>query len=184
MRTHAFFLLIMVIFMFMMRMKNYILFKESERMTLTFILLLILARKDDWWLFTTKGSYRFHLSTRQVRLDNPINIPNARFVRDNQGDFYVFNQTGVLHYFQKETGICKILSLIDAAQMMPAAEERYEVIQDNRGLIWISTFGYGLFVYNPQEDIISHYTYQETGKNLVHSNFLHSYYSITREMYG
>ena len=45
MRTHAFFLLIMVIFMFMMRMKNYILFKESERMTLTFILLLILARK-------------------------------------------------------------------------------------------------------------------------------------------
>lgn len=105
--------------------------------------------KDDWWLFTTKGSYRFHLSTRQVRLDNPINIPNARFVRDNQGDFYVFNQTGVLHYFQKETGICKILSLIDAAQMMPAAEERYEVIQDNRGLIWISTFGYGLFVYNP-----------------------------------
>lgn len=57
---------------------------------------------------------------------------------------------------------------------MPAAEERYEVIQDNRGLIWISTFGYGLFVYNPQEDIISHYTYQETGKNLVHSNFLHS----------
>ena len=55
-----------------------------------------------------------------------------------------------------------------------AAEERYEVIQDNRGLIWISTFGYGLFVYNPQEDIISHYTYQETGKNLVHSNFLHS----------
>ena len=130
--------------------------------------------KDDWWLFTTKGSYRFHLSTRQVRLDNPINIPNARFVRDNQGDFYVFNQTGVLHYFQKETGICKILSLIDAAQMMPAAEERYEVIQDNRGLIWISTFGYGLFVYNPQEDIISHYTYQETGKNLVHSNFLHS----------
>lgn len=130
--------------------------------------------KDDWWLFTTKGSYRFHLSTRQVRLDNPINIPNARFVRDNQGDFYVFNQTGVLHYFQKETGICKILSLIDATQMMPAAEERYEVIQDNRGLIWISTFGYGLFVYNPQEDIISHYTYQETGKNLVHSNFLHS----------
>ena len=80
----------------------------------------------------------------------------------------------MLHYFQKETGICKILSLIDAAQMMPAAEERYEVIQDNRGLIWISTFGYGLFVYNPQEDIISHYTYQETGKNLVHSNFLHS----------
>ena len=40
----------------------------------------------------------------------------------------------MLHYFQKETGICKILSLIDAAQMMPAAEERYEVIQDNRGL--------------------------------------------------
>ena len=64
--------------------------------------------------------------------------------------------------------------MIDATQMMPAAEERYEVIQDNRGLIWISTFGYGLFVYNPQEDIISHYTYQETGKNLVHSNFLHS----------
>lgn len=66
--------------------------------------------------------------------------------------------------FRRKTGICKILSLIDAAQMMPAAEERYEVIQDNRGLIWISTFGYGLFVYNSQEDIISHYTYQETGK--------------------
>lgn len=57
--------------------ENYILFKESERMTLTFILLLILARKMIGG-FYNKGSYRFHLSTRQVRLDNPINIPNAR----------------------------------------------------------------------------------------------------------
>lgn len=113
-------------------------------MTLDFHFTTHFGTKDDWWHFYNKRKLQVSFIYPAGKInDNPINIPNARFVRDNQGDFYVFNQTGVLHYFQKETGICKILSLIDATQMMPAAEERYEVIQDNRGLIWISTFGYG-----------------------------------------
>ena len=52
------------------------------------------------------------------------------------------------------------------------ADERFWVVQDARGLIWISTYGNGLFVYNPKIDEMTHYTYHVERFNRINSDFI------------
>ena len=35
--------------------------------------------------------------------------------------------------------------------------ERYHIVHDSRGIIWISTYGNGLFAYDPIEDKLEHF---------------------------
>ena len=52
-------------------------------------------------------------------------------------------------------------------------DERYHIIQDvPRGLIWISTYGNGLFVYDSQKEEMTHYSYHVDEFNRVNSDFL------------
>ena len=35
--------------------------------------------------------------------------------------------------------------------------ERYHIVHDSRGIIWISTYGNGLFAYDTTEDKLEHF---------------------------
>ena len=126
---------------------------------------------DEWIIFSREKCYAFNLSTRKV-IEPPLQIPNGRFVRDNKGNVYIFNGTGKLHFLDSESRKIKTFQLTSQEKISPASGEQYKVMIDKRGLIWITVFGNGLFIYNPHLDEMTHYTYQEEGRNRVCSNFL------------
>ncbi|WP_448787278.1 hybrid sensor histidine kinase/response regulator transcription factor [Bacteroides graminisolvens] len=102
------------------------------------------------------------------RLLNGKLIPNARFITDNKGNKWVFNGSGVL-WFCGKNNIFKPLVLIPPEVLSLVTVERYSVFHDSRNIIWITTFGNGLFAIDPITGKLNHFT----KKNGLPSNDLH-----------
>ena len=51
-------------------------------------------------------------------------------------------------------------------------KERYYIVHDSRGIIWISTYGNGLFAYDPATESIQHFTSDSGISSLLASNYL------------
>lgn len=50
--------------------------------------------------------------------------------------------------------------------------ERYHIVHDSRGIIWISTYGNGLFAYNTITEELQHFDFQIDGFSHISSNYL------------
>jgi signal transduction histidine kinase/ligand-binding sensor domain-containing protein/DNA-binding response OmpR family regulator len=90
-------------------------------------------------------------------LFNRQNVQNASFYTDNKGNKWVYNVSGSIWrqisdtHFEKFNLIpSNILSTIDA--------ERYDIYHDSRNIIWITTYGNGLFALNLNNRQTYHYT--------------------------
>lgn len=128
--------------------------------------------KKNWYIFTPQGIYVFHLSDGKMKKTSWLNIPNAQYTKDNAGNFYIFNRDGNLHYLQMETNTLKSIRLVDTSQISANTKVQYEIVQDKKGIIWIASYGFGLFRYYPQTGQLTQYIYQEEGRNLINSNYL------------
>ncbi|GHT64432.1 hybrid sensor histidine kinase/response regulator [Bacteroidia bacterium] len=84
-------------------------------------------------------------------------VPNASFFTDNKGNKWVYNISGAIwrqisdNHFEKINLIpSHIISTIDA--------ERYDIYHDSRNIIWITTYGNGLFALDLNNGQNYHYT--------------------------
>lgn len=84
-------------------------------------------------------------------------ISNANFLNDNKGNIWIYNMSGTIwrhrpdNYFEPVNLIPPdIISLINS--------ERYQVYHDSRDIIWITTFGNGLFALDQNDGKTYHYT--------------------------
>lgn len=84
----------------------------------------------------------------------------------------MFNHTGKVWYLDTKTRAVKSFQLIPSDRVNYIDEERYHVVWDSRDLIWISTYGNGLFVYDPTHDVLQHFTADMSGFSHVASNYL------------
>ena len=76
---------------------------------------------------------------------------------DNRGDYWIFNHTGCLTYITADSGKIKEFRLIPQDKLSYIDFERYHIVHDSRGIIWISTYGNGLFAYDTAEDKLEHF---------------------------
>ena len=81
-----------------------------------------------------------------------IEINNGKVIHDNYGDCWAYNNTGRIYYINSKSGEIKDFQLIPEEKMKYIDYERYHVVRDDRGIVWISTYGNGLFTYDIQED--------------------------------
>lgn len=84
-------------------------------------------------------------------------MDGAQFLVDNRGQVWVYNQTGVL-WRHRPNHVFEPLHLIPPEQLRLISNERYTVYHDSRDIIWISTFGNGLFALNEKDGTLEHYT--------------------------
>lgn len=128
--------------------------------------------QDDWVIFTNKGCYVFNLKTFELRKSTLLDVQNGQVQKDNRGNYWVFNHTGKVWYLDTKTRAVKSFQLIPSDRVNYIDEERYHVVWDSRDLIWISTYGNGLFVYDPTHDVLQHFTADMSGFSHVASNYL------------
>ena len=103
--------------------------------------------------------------------DPKLNIKEGIVLNDNRGNYWVFNHTGKIYYILSETGETKELQLIPKDKLNYIDNERYHIVHDSRGIIWISTYGNGLFAYKPSEDKLEHFV-SNTKDSPIGSDFL------------
>ena len=129
--------------------------------------------QEDWVFLTPKGTAVFRM-TENCLVDDPLlNIPYGKCEKDNLDNLWISNGTGEVYYVNIKTRKVKIFKLMPYKKAVSIASDRFHILQDiHRGLIWISTYGNGLFVYNPATEELTHFTYHVEKFNRINSDFL------------
>lgn len=126
---------------------------------------------NRWILFTNRRSFSIDVRTGEVaECEGEWLIPNGRVLTDNKGRKWVYNKTGVLRLVRQD----KLLPLILFPQQTTnyIDHERFHIVEDNHGLIWISTYGKGLFVFNQDLTQSQHFVADKLGESPIASNYL------------
>lgn len=122
-------------------------------------------------IFTTKKSYIFNIEKNKYIRDNcKWNIPNGQIIRDNKKHLWIFNKTGTLYRLSENK--IKGYQLFPSDRLFYINSERYHITQDARGLIWISTYGNGLFVLDPTTEKLQHIKASTSNGTCLETNFL------------
>jgi signal transduction histidine kinase/ligand-binding sensor domain-containing protein/DNA-binding response OmpR family regulator len=115
--------------------------------------IILIATKADIVAFDSRKMKFIPAET----LFNNRTLRNASFYTDNKGNKWVYNISGAIwrqlpdnHFERIELIPANILSSIDA--------ERYEIYHDSHNIIWISTYGNGLFALDMNNQSTYHYT--------------------------
>lgn len=126
---------------------------------------------NRWILFTNRRSFSIDVRTGEVsECEGEWLIPNGRVLTDNKGRKWIYNKTGVLRLVRQN----KLVPLILFPQQTTnyIDHERFHIVEDNHGLIWISTYGKGLFVFNQDLTQSQHFVADKLGESPIASNYL------------
>lgn len=138
-----------------------------------FLLTGNIVLRNEWLLFTKQGGILFNPKTNTTRIaPEELNIRNGLVVKDNRNNYWVHNQTGYINYIQKESGSVKKIDVRSSKLPYFIDYERYHVYHDSRDIIWITTYGNGLFAYNPTTEELEHFTATANHTNPIASNYL------------
>ena len=127
---------------------------------------------DKWIILTNTGVYDYDFNTRKISVDSGLNIRNGEVICDNHGDFWIYNHTGRVTYILAKNGARKEFQLIPEDKLGYIDYERYHIVHDSRGIIWISTYGNGLFAYDTIEDKLEHFLANINDQSHISSDFL------------
>lgn len=128
--------------------------------------------QQEWVIFTDLGSHLFDFSTHQVSRYAALPIKQAQVQSDNRGNFWLYNQTGRVWYVNAQTHAIKSFQLMPPEKVKYIDQERYHIVHDSRDIIWISTYGNGLFAYDLKSDELQHFESNIDRFNHIPSNFL------------
>lgn len=126
---------------------------------------------NRWILFTNRRSFSIDVRTGEVaECEGEWLIPNGRVLTDNKGRKWIYNKTGVLRLVRQD----KLVPLILFPQQTTnyIDYERFHIVEDNHGLIWMSTYGKGLFVFNQDLTQSQHFVADKLGESPIASNYL------------
>ncbi len=132
----------------------------------------VLRLQKDWVIFTQDGGYVLNLETHQVKRDPEFDIARGQVQIDNRGNFWVYNRTGKVWYINAKSRAIKTFQLIPTDKVNYIDEERYHIVHDSRDIIWISTYGNGLFAYDLATGELQHFSSNINGFSHITSNFL------------
>ncbi|MDL2244147.1 response regulator [Parabacteroides sp. OttesenSCG-928-J18] len=131
--------------------------------------------KESWLIYTQAGVYCYDFTTGRLKQDPDFwgeNIPSGHPLEDNKGNYWVYNHTGKIWYINIHTGEKKKFTLIPEEKMGYIDYERYQIVHDSRNIIWISTYGNGLFAYDISKDELSHFKAGIDGLSHINSDYL------------
>lgn len=123
-----------------------------------------------WLIFTDSDTYSMNIENGVFSKPSDIQVIGGRerfpvngysFISDDKGYFWILPQKGKAKKFK----------LIPDIKYANTRDGMYSVTNDKRGLLYIATYGNGLFIYNPQSGNMSHHTPNEPHP-LIYSNFL------------
>lgn len=126
---------------------------------------------NRWILFTNRRSFSIDVRTGEVaECEGEWLIPNGRVLTDNKGRKWIYNKTGELRLVRQDKLVP--LSLFPQQTTNYIDHERFHIVEDNHGLIWISTYGKGLFVFNQDLTQSQHFVADKLGESPIASNYL------------
>lgn len=138
--------------------------------------LLVVTKTAGVKLFNTRNN---EYTTPDWAKDSDLK-GNIQLITDKKQNVWIFNHTGYMWYYNIQNGEVKKLQLIPQNIINIIDEERYNVFIDSKDIIWITTYGNGLFSYDCKSGHLQNYKYT-LGQNSLSSDYL---LSITEDNFG
>ena len=132
---------------------------------------------DKLIIITTIGVFTYDIKNKEISAGNSLfkdEPKSGTVITDNRENYWIYNHSGKLWYINKENNISKVFTLIPEDNLGYVDYERYRIVHDSRNIIWISTYGNGLFAYNTVDEKMHHYTSSVDGSSPIGTNFLHN----------
>jgi hypothetical protein len=133
---------------------------------------LILGKK--WLIFSGTNTWSFDFETHVLTLaEEALQIKRAKVIKDNKGESWVYGNSGVLIWIDSQSGKVTPFLLMPEEKRNYVDRERYYVVHDSRGIIWIGTYGNGLFVYDVANGQMKHIVADsDNAQSQIGSDFL------------
>lgn len=130
---------------------------------------ILITGKQGIYLFNTDK----WATTSTKPLFNEQPPGSARVLFDNKGNPWLYNKSGYLWQYIKSENKFKPFHLIPPSILSLIDLERYDVWVDSRDIIWITTYGNGMFAIDPEDGDVKHITRNNSG---LKTNYLLSVY--------
>lgn len=120
--------------------------------------------------------YRFHELSNEEKHSMPRHHqttggnPDVSF-SDNLGNPMRLLPNGNLLYFDKKTRQSIKIHIVSPERYKLTSQLKCTVISDKRGLVWISTNGNGLFIYNKKDKSLKHIV-KDSPEQLLNTNYI------------
>lgn len=128
--------------------------------------------KAKWSILTNKGVFDFDFKTHNLIANDTLKISDGKVLTDNHKDYWIYNKSGHVYYVQAQTGKTKDFYFFPKEKIGFVDYERYRIIHDSDDIIWISTYGNGLFAYDIATDKLEHFTSGKEKDNPLNSDYI------------
>ncbi|MGQ1946419.1 hybrid sensor histidine kinase/response regulator transcription factor [Geofilum sp. OHC36d9] len=122
--------------------------------------ILITTNNDTYILDTRNSSFK---SARN--LFDQKDLKNAFIQYDNKRHIWIYNKTGIIWQYKEKLNQFIPYSLIPSSTVRNIDMERYSIFHDSRNIIWITTYGNGLFAIDQNNNNIHHFTNNKNQPN-------------------
>ncbi|WP_071145170.1 hybrid sensor histidine kinase/response regulator transcription factor [Bacteroides ihuae] len=138
---------------------------------------LLLVTKNHGVLIyeTDRGVFAY------TQLDKDADLTgDLRLVVDEKKGVWLYNHSGMVWYYNQYRAQWKKMRLIPEEIARVVDLERYMILADSTGLVWITTYGNGLFCYDERTDELKNYRNTPDASSLPSDYLL----SLTEDQYG
>ncbi len=112
---------------------------------------------------------RLDLQTGNFTLDiSPLKnqfISRPRLIRDELHGLWVYDRSGKVQYYNYKIHQYSQMELVDAKTAKVIDDARYNILSDREGNYWITTYGNGLYTYNPKTNALVNYSYKKNSNS-------------------
>jgi signal transduction histidine kinase/ligand-binding sensor domain-containing protein/DNA-binding response OmpR family regulator len=132
---------------------------------------------DELIILTAGGVFTHNIRDGKTVRGNrllPEDPRSGTVITDNKGNEWIYNHSGKLWYINREENTSKVFTLIPGDKIGYVDYERYSIVHDSRNIIWISTYGNGLFAYHAASGQMRHFTSSVDGSSPIGADFLHN----------
>lgn len=114
-----------------------------------------------------QGTYilniRLSVVTDAKDIFNGEELTGTRIFTDNNNNPWIYNKSGNIWKYEKPIQKFRRIELIPKSILPVIDLERYDIYCDSRDIIWITTYGNGLFALDQNTGELSHYTRYNSG---------------------
>jgi signal transduction histidine kinase/ligand-binding sensor domain-containing protein/DNA-binding response OmpR family regulator len=129
-------------------------------------------------ILITSETETYTLNTKSLKTDHAAPyfqnkaIKNAYITYDNLGNLWIYNKSGSIWQFNNTRTTFAEIPLIPPSILSFIDLERYSIYHDSRDIIWITTYGNGLFAINRKTGKTMHLTHEKDQATGLPTNFL------------
>lgn len=129
---------------------------------------------QDKWLIFSGDTYCIDLKRRTADKTEEYMVSNGLLLDHADGYFFESNNSGNLWIFAPD-GSVEQLHLIENTNITAERRRKFNIRRGHDGLFYIASYGNGLFVYNPQDKALRHFSASDP-QPVIDSNFLMGLY--------